>query len=44
MVIDFFGDNQEVLSKHTGPGHWNDPDMVSIVFKHQIYLINMHIN
>ncbi|XP_071033585.1 alpha-N-acetylgalactosaminidase isoform X3 [Parasteatoda tepidariorum] len=30
MIIDFFGDNQEVLSKHTGPGHWNDPDMLLI--------------
>ncbi|XP_035209657.1 alpha-N-acetylgalactosaminidase-like isoform X2 [Stegodyphus dumicola] len=26
-VIDFFGDNQDVLSPHIGPGHWSDPDM-----------------
>jgi len=29
-VIDFFGDNQEVLSVYTGPSHWNDPDMLMI--------------
>lgn len=28
-TINFFGDNQEVLTRHTGPGHWSDPDMVS---------------
>ncbi|CAL1261570.1 unnamed protein product [Larinioides sclopetarius] len=29
-TIDFFGDNQEVLSQHIGPGHWSDPDMLMI--------------
>ncbi|XP_035209656.1 alpha-N-acetylgalactosaminidase-like isoform X1 [Stegodyphus dumicola] len=29
-VIDFFGDNQDVLSPHIGPGHWSDPDMLMI--------------
>lgn len=29
-IIDFFGDNQEVLVPHAGPGHWNDPDMIII--------------
>lgn len=27
-TIDFFGDNQEVISPFIGPGHWADPDMV----------------
>lgn len=27
-AIDFYGDNQEVLARHAGPGHWNDPDML----------------
>ncbi|XP_076328415.1 alpha-N-acetylgalactosaminidase-like isoform X2 [Tachypleus tridentatus] len=29
-IIDFYGDNQEVLVPHAGPGHWNDPDMIII--------------
>ncbi|GIY49303.1 alpha-N-acetylgalactosaminidase [Caerostris extrusa] len=29
-IIDFFGDNQEVISLHVGPGHWSDPDMLMI--------------
>lgn len=27
-IIRWFGDNQDRLSQHHGPGHWNDPDMV----------------
>ena len=27
-VIDYYGDNQDVLIPAAGPGHWNDPDMV----------------
>ncbi|XP_041085037.1 alpha-N-acetylgalactosaminidase-like [Polyodon spathula] len=29
-VIDWFGENQEVLQPAAGPGHWNDPDMLII--------------
>ncbi|GFS42086.1 alpha-N-acetylgalactosaminidase, partial [Trichonephila inaurata madagascariensis] len=29
-IIDFFGDNQEVLTAHVGPGRWSDPDMLMI--------------
>lgn len=29
-IIDFFGDNQEVLTAHVGPGSWSDPDMLMI--------------
>ncbi|XP_013788248.1 alpha-N-acetylgalactosaminidase-like [Limulus polyphemus] len=29
-IIDFYGDNQEVMAPHAGPGHWNDPDMIII--------------
>jgi len=29
-TIDFCGDNQRILTKYVGPGHWNDPDMVTI--------------
>ena len=28
-TIDFFGDNQEVISPFIGPGRWADPDMVN---------------
>ncbi|CAH1268336.1 NAGA [Branchiostoma lanceolatum] len=28
-IIDWFGDNQDVLAPAAGPGHWNDPDMVN---------------
>ncbi|UYV75358.1 hypothetical protein LAZ67_12003603 [Cordylochernes scorpioides] len=28
-IMKFYGDNQQVLAKHAGPGQWNDPDMVS---------------
>ena len=27
-ILQWFGDNQDRLSPHHGPGHWNDPDMV----------------
>ena len=27
-VIDYYGDNQDVIIANAGPGHWNDPDMV----------------
>lgn len=30
-IIDFYGDNQEVLTPHIGPGRWSDPDMVSFI-------------
>ncbi|CAH0401400.1 unnamed protein product [Chilo suppressalis] len=29
-IMDWFGDNQERLAPHAGPGHWNDPDMLLI--------------
>jgi len=29
-VIDYYGDNQDVLIPAAGPGHWNDPDMLVI--------------
>lgn len=28
-VIDYYGDNQDTIIANAGPGHWNDPDMVS---------------
>ena len=28
-VIDYYGDNQDIIIPNAGPGHWNDPDMVS---------------
>ena len=27
-IIDYYGDNQDVIIPNAGPGHWNDPDMV----------------
>ena len=29
-VIDYYGDNQDVIIANAGPGHWNDPDMVRL--------------
>lgn len=29
-IIDYFGNNQEIIAQYAGPGHWNDPDMVRI--------------
>ena len=28
-TIDYYGDNQDIIIANAGPGHWNDPDMVS---------------
>ncbi len=28
-IIDYYGDNQDIIVPNAGPGHWNDPDMVS---------------
>ena len=30
-TIDYYGDQQDVIIANAGPGHWNDPDMVSTV-------------
>jgi hypothetical protein len=29
-IIDYYGDNQDKIIANAGPGHWNDPDMVSL--------------
>ncbi|NP_001040191.1 alpha-N-acetylgalactosaminidase precursor [Bombyx mori] len=29
-IMAWFGDNQDRLAQHAGPGHWNDPDMLLI--------------
>lgn len=29
-VIDYYGDNQDVIIANAGPGHWNDPDMLIV--------------
>ncbi|GBP50261.1 Alpha-N-acetylgalactosaminidase [Eumeta japonica] len=28
-IIDYYGNHQDVIVPNAGPGHWNDPDMVS---------------
>lgn len=35
-IIDYYGNNQDAIVPNAGPGHWNDPDMVS--FNTQNYL------
>ena len=40
-VIDYYGDNQDVIIANAGPGHWNDPDMVRIVFHYKKSLIEV---
>ena len=32
-IIDYYGDNQDILIPAAGPGHWNDPDMVLKLLK-----------
>lgn len=27
-IIDYYGNNQDLIAPNSGPGHWNDPDMV----------------
>lgn len=29
-IIDYFGNNQDVIVPNAGPGHWNDPDMLIV--------------
>jgi len=29
-IIDYYGDNQDSIVPHAGPGHWNDPDMLIV--------------
>ena len=31
-IMQWFGNNSHRLSEFHGPGHWNDPDMVSHIF------------
>lgn len=28
QIIDYFGKNQDRIQPQSGPGHWNDPDML----------------
>lgn len=30
QIMDYFSKNQARIQPHGGPGHWNDPDMVSL--------------
>lgn len=32
-IIDYYGNNQDVIVPNAGPGHWNDPDMVQFFIK-----------
>ncbi|ODM93453.1 Alpha-N-acetylgalactosaminidase [Orchesella cincta] len=29
-IIDYYGENQDAIVPHAGPGHWNDPDMLIV--------------
>ncbi|XP_037927608.1 alpha-N-acetylgalactosaminidase [Teleopsis dalmanni] len=29
-IIDYYGNNQDIIAPNAGPGHWNDPDMLII--------------
>ena len=39
-IIDYFGDHQEELVPLAGPGHWNDPDMVSLVLASLLFTLS----
>ncbi len=50
QIIDWFFDNQDVLTPAAGPGRWNDPDMVRITdiitdttYTYTLFLINNHL-
>lgn len=32
-ILSWFSKHQDRIAKHSGPGHWNDPDMVKILYK-----------
>ncbi|KAI9586231.1 hypothetical protein GQX74_002078 [Glossina fuscipes] len=29
-IIDYYGNNQDLIAPNSGPGHWNDPDMLIV--------------
>lgn len=31
-IIDYYGNNQDLIAPNSGPGHWNDPDMVNNIY------------
>lgn len=39
-IADYFAIKQEFWAKYAGPGHWNDPDMVTV----NIYILKNLIN
>lgn len=45
-IIDYYGENQDAIVPHAGPGHWNDPDMVRLAMtaKHISLVIIVAIN
>lgn len=40
-IMKWFSDNQDRLAKNAGPGHWNDPDMVSGSFWLNLEMFNL---
>lgn len=43
-IIDYYGNNQDAIVPNAGPGHWNDPDMVSFPSFACICFILFHKN
>lgn len=41
-IIDYYGNNQDIVAGLAGPGHWNDPDMVCNPETHKEIQIQMH--
>lgn len=37
-IVDYFAQKQEFWAQYAGPGHWNDPDMVSNHILTQVYM------
>ena len=42
-VIDYYGDNQDTIIPNAGPGHWNDPDMVEIIYNHFFNILKKNV-
>lgn len=44
-ILKWFSDNQDRIANYSGPGHWNDPDMVNtlILLKSSIELYKRKI-
>jgi hypothetical protein len=42
-IIDYYGNNQDIIVPNAGPGHWNDPDMVRMLsYSNPLGVLRLH--